>query len=312
MGKMHNLVELFKTADGEYIIKDNTGITIGRIYEVEYNIKSKNCMLRITFYRNDEKSDHYLVDALDKIIKQTFNKSEIDKINIVVSDDISVKPFIHLGFILEGILANNVSENNECKNELIFGINLNVYENYKRISVLRLNGKNIMLKVITPEDAEDLLNYYKRNEEYLKPFEPLRNENFYTINFQKESLEECYRQYLNGESVNFGIYKNDKFIGKIQLSSIVLGVFRSAFVGYSIDEKEQNNGYMKEALHIVCEYAFKEMGLHRIEASTLLDNVKSQRVLMSQGFNKLGISRKYLFINGEWKDHMIFYKVAEN
>jgi ribosomal-protein-alanine N-acetyltransferase len=56
------------------------------------------------------------------------------------------------------------------------------------------------------------------------------------------------------------------------------------------------------------EYAFDELELHRIEATTLIDNEKSQRVLRNCGFKELGISEKYLYINGEWRDHMIFYK----
>ncbi|MGV2645030.1 GNAT family N-acetyltransferase, partial [Clostridium perfringens] len=99
---------------------------------------------------------------------------------------------------------------------------------------------------------------------------------------------------------------------KIKLSNIVYGILRNAFVGYSIDKEYQGKGYMKEALNTVCSYAFEEMGLHRLEASTLMDNSRSQGVLKACGFNELGISEKYLYINGEWRDHKIFYKVNDD
>ena len=83
-----------------------------------------------------------------------------------------------------------------------------------------------------------------------------------------------YRQFLSGTAVNFGIYINEKLIGKIQISNVVIGVFKSAFVGYSIDENEQGKGYMKESLRLVINFAFNEMDLHRLEASTLVDNIK--------------------------------------
>ncbi|WP_143761057.1 GNAT family N-acetyltransferase, partial [Clostridium haemolyticum] len=51
--------------------------------------------------------------------------------------------------------------------------------------------------------------------------------------------------------------------------------------------------------------------LHRIEASTLVDNIRSQRVLESCGFKEVGVSEKYLFINGKWRDHKIFYITKE-
>jgi len=91
-----------------------------------------------------------------------------------------------------------------------------------------------------------------------------------------------------------------------------MGVFKNAFIGYSMDEKEQNKGYMKEAVKLAVTYAFEELELHRIEATTLVDNEKSQRVLKNCGFRELGISEKYLYINGEWRDHMVFYKVKSN
>jgi len=109
-----------------------------------------------------------------------------------------------------------------------------------------------------------------------------------------------------------GIYKNNKIIGKIRISNIVMGVFKNAFIGYSMDEKEQNKGYMKESVKLAVAYAFKELELHRMEATTLIDNEKSQRVLKNCGFKELGISEKYLYINGEWRDHMVFYKVKSN
>ena len=77
-------------------------------------------------------------------------------------------------------------------------------------------------------------------------------------------------------------------IGRIRIYNIMHGVFKSSFIGYSIDEKYQGNGYMKEAVSLVLRYAYEELGLHRIEATTLVDNEKSQRVLRACGFNELG------------------------
>ena len=95
-------------------------------------------------------------------------------------------------------------------------------------------------------------------------------------------------------------------IERIRVSNVIYGVFKNAFIGYSIDEKEQGHGYMKQGVRLVCEYVFEFMGLHRIEASTLIDNIRSQRVLLSCGFKEVGISDKYLFINGKWRDHKNF------
>ena len=68
---------------------------------------------------------------------------------------------------------------------------------------------------------------------------------------------------------------------------------------------------MKLSVKAVLEYAFNELGIHRVEASVLVDNEKSKSVLRACGFKELGLNEKYLFINGMWRDHITFYKVNE-
>ena len=109
---------------------------------------------------------------------------------------------------------------------------------------------------------------------------------------------ESYKQLMNGSSYDFGIYKNDYLIGKIKLSNIVSGVFKSGIIGYSIDKDFQGKGYMKEAVMLVLKYAKEELDLHRIEASVLVDNDRSKGVLIGCGFKEIGLNEKYLFING--------------
>ncbi|WP_347460562.1 GNAT family protein [Clostridium sp. DMHC 10] len=154
-----------------------------------------------------------------------------------------------------------------------------------------------------------MFEYYVRNRQHLKPFEPSREESFYTFEMQKQILMENYKQFLNGEGINFGIYMENDLVGKVQISNITYGVFKNAIVGYSMDKNYQGKGWMKQALSLVLNYAFDEMELHRIEASTLVDNIKSQSVLIGCGFEKLGLNKKYLYINGEWRDHITFYKI---
>ena len=153
------------------------------------------------------------------------------------------------------------------------------------------------------------MDYYIRNKKHLEPFEPLRDNSFYTYEVQKNILSDSYRQFLNGTAVDLGIFKDDYLIGKLKLSNIVYGIFKSGILGYSIDKDEQGKGYMKEAVNLVVNYAFEDLDLHRVEASALVDNEPSKHVLIGCGFKELGINKKYLYINGGWKDHITYYKV---
>jgi ribosomal-protein-alanine N-acetyltransferase len=60
------------------------------------------------------------------------------------------------------------------------------------------------------------------------------------------------------------------------------------------------------------EVAARELGLHRFEAATLLDNTASQRVLVKSGFEPIGVAPRYLEINGEWRDHRIFQRILHD
>ena len=55
-----------------------------------------------------------------------------------------------------------------------------------------------------------------------------------------------------------------------------------------------------------------ELGLHRIEASTLLHNVGSQRVLLKAGFQQIGMAPRYLQIAGKWQDHNLYQVVLHD
>ena len=303
-------IDLVQGSEKNYIIKDKDGITLGRIEVLEYSKENKNFTFRLNFYNSGDKTE-YLKDAVQCFINSLFTNIGIRKINILVKEDLELQPLVDLNFSLEGIVSNNILKDGQYLDEYLFGIDIDVFENLHVTNILRLNGDNITLKVLSPEDAEEVLNFCIRNKMYLKPFEPSRKDSFYTLESQKKSIVEHYNQFLNGSNISFGIYMDNHLIGKIQLSNIVLGVFRNAFIGYAIDEQEQGKGYMKEAVSLVLDYAFNDMELHRIEATALVDNLKSKRVLNACGFKEIGISERYLFINGDWRDHSIFYKVAK-
>jgi len=303
-------IDLVNSNDRNYIIKDKYGITLGRIEIIEYSKENKNCTFRIEFYKNDNTLT-YLKDAIECFRDSLFNNMGVQKINVLVPQNLELKPLVDLNFSLEGIVSSNKFKDGQYLDEFLFGIDVDAFKNSHVTNILRLNGENITLKVLYPEDAEEVLNFYIRNKQYLTPFEPSRNDSFYTLESQKKTIVEHYNQFLNGSNLPFGIYKDNCLIGKIQLSNIVLGVFRNGFIGYAMDEKEQGRGHMKEAVKLVVDYAFSDMELHRIEATALVDNIKSKRVLMACGFKEIGISEKYLFINGNWVDHSIFYKIAE-
>lgn len=303
-------IEAIRGNDREYVVKDKVGIILGRFFLKDLDSKNKKVDVKFKFYKEDNYK--LMKETLRKILKVLFAEKDIYKINLFVSDIKNFNAYLDLGFMLEGVLSDNVCNNGIQKDEYIMGININDFNDKVKLVQFQLNTERLALRNLTPENTEEMLDYYIRNEEHLRQYEPTRDSVFYTYEGQKEILTESFRQFIDGTSIDLGIFKDEKLIGKIKLSNIVYGILRNAFVGYSIDKEHQGKGYMKEALNTVCSYAFEEMGLHRLEASTLMDNSRSQGVLKACGFNELGISEKYLYINGEWRDHKIFYKVNDD
>ena len=307
--KKISLEEIKESLGMEYIIRDQDMITIGRFTIVEKHEVNKSVLLRLKFYREEDKP--LLKEALKAISKGFLREGNTFKVNIIVPENISTVPFTELGYTLEGILVNNSYQNSLITNEYLFGTDNTRFDQLREFKLLSLEGRRVTLKLASPENATDYLQYYQDNKEYLRRFEPARDKDFYTLEGQRRTLEESYRNYLNGLAINFGIYLENELIGKVQISNLIYGGFRSANLGYALHKDFEGKGIMQDALKAVVDYAFSDLMLHRLEASTLLDNVRSQKTLELQGFRKVGLNEKYLLINGKWQDHYTFSLVKE-
>lgn len=304
-------IEEVKNSGGrEFLISDKDKIQFARFFILEADKKRKNALIRLKLQRYAR--DEELTELLSKIYTAFTKRGEYFKISILTQDDINVRPFSKLGFILEGVLQDHDYRDSEVTDEYLFGITPVRFHLAPNSKLLEIKGERISLKLSTPEDAPAYLEYYLTNRDFLARFEPFKDEKFFTLEGQRQELTERFTQYLNGSAINFGIHLGQELIGKARISNIVPGSFKNANIGYALSQKHLNNGYMSEAVGLICRYAFEDIGLHRLEASTLLDNVPSQHVLLNNGFQCLGLNRKYLQINGKWQDHYTYYLLKED
>ncbi len=96
---------------------------------------------------------------------------------------------------------------------------------------------------------------------------------------------------------------DDAIVGVININNIIRGSFLSASLGYYAGAPFAGCGYMREGLELVKRYAFRELGLHRLEANIQPDNHRSIALVKRCGFHYEGMSPAFLFIAGEWRDH---------
>jgi ribosomal-protein-alanine N-acetyltransferase len=106
--------------------------------------------------------------------------------------------------------------------------------------------------------------------------------------------------------------EDGRIVGAMNLSEIVRGIFRSAYLGYYVGEPYAGRGYMTEALGLLLGQAFGPLRLHRIEANIQPGNTASIALVRRAGFVKEGYSRRYLKICGRWRDHERWAILAED
>jgi ribosomal-protein-alanine N-acetyltransferase len=161
----------------------------------------------------------------------------------------------------------------------------------------------MIVRALTAEDADELAALLAESREWLAPHEPVRDERFFTPDGQRERIQ-------NEGSHAFAILADDRIAGTVTISNIARGPFQSGSLGYWIAEPFSGRGLTTRAVSAVVAIAFTDLSLHRLEAATLIDNVPSQRVLEKNGFELIGLARRYLEIAGEWSDHLLFQRTA--
>lgn len=172
-----------------------------------------------------------------------------------------------------------------------------------------LTTERLTLTVPDEQDAPALLEYAKRNDGPQRPWSPPTPADAFTTERTLRRIREGREQLRAGTHVRFWLRSKQAeagpFVGGVTLSQITFGAFRCARVGYHLDYEYQGQGLMAEALRAVIRYAFEELRLHRLEAGVIPTNERSVRVLERAGFVVEGYARKYLFINGQLRDHLL-------
>ena len=169
----------------------------------------------------------------------------------------------------------------------------------------------VEMKLMAASDAGALAEAYRRNRAYLAPWEPLREDSYFTAAGQEAVIAAKLTLCGAGTEVPWVLADGERIIGTITLTGIVRGPFLSANLGYWVDAGYAARGIGTAAVAAVVETARERLGLHRIQAATLPQNAASQRVLERQGFERIGLAPQYLKIAGQWQDHVLFQRILQ-
>jgi [ribosomal protein S5]-alanine N-acetyltransferase len=170
---------------------------------------------------------------------------------------------------------------------------------------------DVSLRPLAAADTELMARLYQGQRDFMAPFDPPRPGSFYTVEGQRSELELLEQERTHDRLHRFLIEADGVPAGAISVSRITRGPFQNAGLGYWIVQELNGRGICTAAVRLITEWGFGEAGLHRLEAATLVDNIGSQAVLRRNGFREIGLSPRYLFIAGAWRDHLLFELTAD-
>lgn len=115
-----------------------------------------------------------------------------------------------------------------------------------------------------------------------------------------------------GEALPFAITVNGIFAGQVTVGGIQRGALQSGWIGYWVDSRVQGRRVATRAVALAVAHLFGVAGLHRVEATISPANAASRAVVGHLGFREEGLLRRYLDIDGGWRDHLLYALTVED
>jgi len=180
---------------------------------------------------------------------------------------------------------------------------------------LRLYGRRVMMRPLAANDFREWSEVRRRNHDWLTVWEPSRQPHhadpvldrgaFTSRRLQRD------RDRASGTAYQFGLFVDQHVAGEVNINNVVRGAMQSATIGYWIDQAHAGQGYVAEAVVVVLQFAFEQLGLHRVEICIVPRNERSRRIVEKLKIRDEGVALRYLEINGVWEDHIRYGITAE-
>ncbi len=179
------------------------------------------------------------------------------------------------------------------------------------LTVRQPNGPTVVLRGLRTRDRAEWEALRRVNRDWLLPWEA-------TSPYPHPHLRhrQVVRYYDHeaeaGRMQPFVIEVEGRLVGQMHLFGISWGSLRGGAAGYWIAQSMAGRGLAPVALAALVDHAVYGLGLHRVEVNVRPENVRSLRVVEKLGFREEGLRRRYLHIDGAWRDHRAFALTVED
>ena len=168
----------------------------------------------------------------------------------------------------------------------------------------------VTIRPIRQRDARVLERELAANRSWLRQWEATNPHGPLAFD-TRASIRSLQSNARSGAGLPFAIEVDGEFAGQLNVSSIAYGSLSSATIGYWVAERFAGRNVTPTAVALATDHCFFTMGLHRMEICIRPENAPSLRVVEKLGFRYEGLRRRFIHINGDWRDHFCFALTAE-
>ncbi|GAA3767429.1 GNAT family protein [Microbacterium kribbense] len=169
----------------------------------------------------------------------------------------------------------------------------------------------VSIRLIRTKDARVLQHQLISNRGWLRPWEATSPDGPVSLDMRL-SIRRLLQQYRDGNGVPFVMEWEGAVAGQLNVWGIARGSLASATIGYWVSENYAGRDVTPTAVALATDFCFREMRLHRMEICIRPENKASLRVVEKLGFRYEGLRRRYIHIDGDWRDHYAFALTRED
>jgi ribosomal-protein-alanine N-acetyltransferase len=173
------------------------------------------------------------------------------------------------------------------------------------MTIPTLSDGKTSIRPIRLRDARPLERELAENRGWLRKWEATNPHGLTSFDV-RSSIRSLQQNARAGFGLPFVIEYDGQLAGQLNVSSIAYGSLSSATIGYWVSEKFAGKGATPTAVALATDHCFFSVGLHRMEICIRPENEPSLRVVEKLGFRYEGLRRRYIHINGDWRDHFCF------
>lgn len=173
---------------------------------------------------------------------------------------------------------------------------------------VRLETERMVLRPPEHGDYRAWTALRRDSVDFLSQWEPTWAEDHLSRKSFTNRVYWAQRSISNGTGVPLFLIRREDttLLGAITLDNIRRGPAQAGTTGYWIGAPFARQGYMREAIKALVQYAFTTLDLSRIEAGCLPENKPSRQLLEQCGYKYEGVAQSYLQINGRWRNHVLY------